>query len=426
MDKQKDKKFSLHSLFARNSFVFVFSLIIALISWSAVAFMGDVETDYPIENVTIELPNRTYGVEGLEILNQNLPSVKVTVRCSRIVASRLTDKSVKVAPDTGDNPLLGTHDYQLIATINSNEQFEIVSIEPSSVSLNFGRKDSRTFSISTGGVTATAAKGYYIDNSEITVFPSEVIIYGDSDELARIASVGVQYEFSDVLTKKQQIADLPILLYDEYGEELSMENIAFSEERVSLTVPVYKLRTIRVGVQFNNVPEGLDTSFLQYTLSAETIEIAGPEDKIDAFIEPWIVYIDLSTFDLNKEFVCDIRLPLNIINRSANTVTVTFAQDNLSSTTINVTDIRLRNPPANFDITVLDSVIKNVRVIGNSEDIAELLPGSVIAEIDFSQIVINDVGQRSVNVVFRITSNNRTFVTGSYPVLIDVQAKTTA
>ena len=419
--KKNKNGMSLTALFAKNTFVFGFSLVIALVCWIAVAFSSDTIIEYVIEDVEITLAGGSYETYGLEILNQNLQKVDVRVKCSRTVARQLGQNSVVVTPYITGVTSEGPKEVRLnITAADTRLQFDILGCNPSSITLNFGNKQSRKFSVDTSAVTARAADGYLID--KITTYPSEIVISGSQEELDRIDRVVVQHDFAQELSHNQTISDVEVLVFDEFGVEMSKDTLEMSAQRVSLTVPVYKLARLGIGIDFTNVPDGFDVGTLKYTLSVDELEVAGQQSLLETITQPWTVgYVDLSTFEIGKEYSFMVELPQGMINRGSNIVTVSFPQEQISTKRINVTDIRMENQPASFKIEILTSVIRDVNIIGRTQDVESLLPGSVIAIIDFDQISTLETGQRSVTVKFRITSNNTTWVAGSYTVYIDVQ-----
>jgi len=418
---EKKWKFSLSSLLAKKSVAMALSLVLAIVCWSAVAFSRDTMVDYTIEDVEITLPGGSYETYGLEILDQTLPKVNVQVRCSRAVASQLNAYSVTVTPNITGVTSQGAREVRLTVTANDPRlQFDILGCDPTTITLKFGVTQNRKFTVDTSEVTARAAEGYIIE--KITAYPSEITISGSLEELNRIDSVVVRFDFAQELSRNQTKTDIEVLVFDEYGFEIPTDTLNMSAKQVAVTVPVYKLATLRIDVAFSNIPDGFDVSTLRYNLSVDSLEVAGQEGMLSNIMEPFIIgYIDLSTFEIGKEYSFMVEFPQGMINRGTNTVTVQFPQDEIATKRINVTDIRVENQPSNYNISILTEVIRDVNIIGKADDVEALLPGSVIAIIDFSQIAGIETGQRSVTVKFRITSNNTTWVAGSYTVYIDVQ-----
>jgi Uncharacterized protein conserved in bacteria len=421
-DKKKnsrDKKRA--SLFNNKTFVLIFSIIVAIVCWAAVAFSSSTEIETVIKDVPVNLTTgATYMSYGLEVMDSEVKLVDVTVRGPRAVVGKLDASSVTVSPVfTGVN---AARTYELTLTsskVNPLENFEIVYVSPRTISLTFDIPSVRKFTIDTSEITATAAEGYLID--KITTDPPEVSITGSEDDVGQISRVAVRHTFDHELSSNERLNNLELYVYDEHGQEMSKEKLRMSVTTVDVTVPVYKLGTIQIDIGFTNVPDGFDIKSLGYVLSVTEIGVAGVESILDNLRQPWIVgYVDLTTFEIGKEYEFVIELPSGLVNRGSNTVTVTFPKEDISTKKINVTDIRIENEPLNYEVNVLTSMISDVTVIGQTRDVEELLPTSVIAIVDFSQISISS-GQYSVAVKFIITANNTTWVAGSYTVIVEVK-----
>ena len=69
----------------------------------------------------------------------------------------------------------------------------------------------------------------------------------------------------------------------------------------------------------------------------------------------------------------------------------------------------------------MNEKISDVTVIGKAQDVQTLLAGSVIAIVDMSELGGIESGTFNVPVKFKISSNNTTWVAGSYTAVIEVE-----
>lgn len=69
-----------------------------------------------------------------------------------------------------------------------------------------------------------------------------------------------------------------------------------------------------VTLSFINVPEGFPVNQLDFTISNETIEVAGPESNIDQYREISLGQIDIRTLDLNSTYSFSVELPAGYVN----------------------------------------------------------------------------------------------------------------
>jgi len=419
-NKNKNKRrFSFSRLFNNQTFVVILSLVVAVICWAAVGFSRNTEMEKTIRGVEVTLTDdATLAGYGLDIIDTEKYTVDVTVRGPRTVVGALTAESVIVVPDFSSVTAVGTYDLKLtFKKANPLDNFTIMSITPGEITLRFDTSVAHRFTIEYD-INAVAAEGYIID--QITSSPGEIAIAGPEEEVAKISRVVAKYSFDKELSTTTKIS-CALVLYDERDNELSKDVLRLDSTEVVVTVPVYKLGILKLDIGFTNAPKGFDTSTLNYILSVDEIEVAGTENIINNLTTKIVGYVDLATFVIGEEYSFDIVLQTGLVNRGSETVTVTFPREGISQKKINVTDIRLENVPANYKVTIISQRVNDVAVIGRAEDIEKLLPGSVVAVVDFSEVNITK-GRYVVPVKFKITSNNSTWVAGSYSVLIEVEA----
>lgn len=97
------------------------------------------------------------------------------------------------------------------------------------------------------------------------------------------------------------------------------------------------------------------------------------------------------------------------------TVNLTFNTQGYATKTINVSQIRVINQPANMEIKALDSRISSVTLVGPEEELEALSPNSVVAVVDASDIQIAE-GREKLAASIQIPASTTIFATGSYSV----------
>ena len=115
-------------------------------------------------------------------------------------------------------------------------------------------------------------------------------------------------------------------------------------------------------------------------------------------------------------------LPKGVESRdNLTTVNLTFNTQGYASKTINVSQIRVINQPANMSITALDPRITGVVLVGPEEELEALSPNSVVAVVDASDIQIAE-GREKLAASIQIPASTTIFATGSYSVECQVSA----
>ena len=108
-----------------------------------------------------------------------------------------------------------------------------------------------------------------------------------------------------------------------------------------------------------------------------------------------------------------MELPSGLVAQDDTTsVTLSFDTSDMASVTINVPNIRTINMPSNYDITVQSERVSNVTLYGPKDEIKELLPDSVVAQLDCQNLQIT-AGQQTLPVTIQVPSSSRIFAVGS-------------
>ena len=191
-----------------------------------------------------------------------------------------------------------------------------------------------------------------------------------------------------------------------------------------MTLTVYQVRELPLAVDFINVPTGFDTSSLNYSLSQETMLVAGPTRTVSALTELSVVSFDLGQqFALDRDYQLQVELPSGLVALDDTTnVTLSFDTSNMGSVTLNVPNIRTVNMPSNYDVEVMSERVTNVTLYGPADEIAELSPESVVAQLDCQNLQIT-AGQQTLPVTIQVPSSSRIFAVGSYTVTCQITSR---
>ncbi|MDO5137607.1 MAG: CdaR family protein [Oscillospiraceae bacterium] len=414
------QKFQSSKWLTSKPHVMVVSFLLAFVLWAVVVLSVNSTGTRTIDGVVVRIPSTgaSFHALGLEIIDdgQTTYTASVTVSGDRAVIGALNEDSFTVTPVFTSVTQPGTYTLQLQATkTNQMQNFTIRSVNPAELSLTFAEVVTENFNVIPEVTGISVAEGYVLQ--PVTCTPGTIQISGAEASIERISKVvavaAVDKELSESTTAYGNIH-----LLDEAGNLIPASNFRMDSSQIELLIPVYKEGDLPLEVGFINIPEGFDTSFLNYSLSPATIRVASTEENIDSLGKRTVGYIDLANYQLGDTYQFDIVLSTGYINvDSIETVTVAFDESNLSSKKITVEDIRLNNVPEGVEVNVATTAINGVTVIGR--DVESLLPSGVVAEVDASTINIKQ-GSYSVPVSFQIPSRDDVWVAGTYMVTIEV------
>lgn len=414
------QKFQSSKWLTSKPHVMVVSFLLAFVLWAVVVLSVNSTGTRTIDGVVVRIPTSgaSFHALGLEIIDdgQTTYTASVTVSGDRAVIGALDEDSFTVTPVFSSVTQPGTYSLQLQATkTNQMQNFTIRSVNPAELSLTFAEVVTENFNVIPEVTGISVAEGYVLQ--PVTCTPSTIQISGAESQIERISKV-VAVAAVDTELSESTTAYGTIHLLDASGNLIPASNFRMDSSQIELLIPVYKEGDLPLEVGFINIPEGFDTSFLNYSLSPATIRVASTEENIDSLGKRTVGYIDLANYQLGDTYQFDIVLSTGYINvDSVETVTVAFDESNLSSKKITVEDIRLNNVPEGVEVSVATTAINGVTIIGR--DVESLLPSGVVAEVDASTINIKQ-GSYSVPVSFQIPSRDDVWVAGTYMVTIEV------
>ena len=195
------------------------------------------------------------------------------------------------------------------------------------------------------------------------------------------------------------------------------DRITADVEQVEVTVNIYKIKEVPLNIQYFGLPSGYDTTQLKATLSRSTIRIGGTEEQLEQITKIDTSYADMTKFDPGVTQSLTTQIPEGIINvDNVQTVVVSFNTTDFDSKTFAVTDIRPINTPKDVKVTVTTEAISEVKLVGKREELEELSPASIVAQVDVSSITAGS-GQTKVQVNIVVPGSQSVFAVGTYSVL---------
>ena len=228
----------------------------------------------------------------------------------------------------------------------------------------------------------------------------------------------------DALSLIAQRVPATLELRDEEGNAFTPQYISMDSDSANVTLTVYQVRELPLEVDFIGAPNGFDVESLHYSLSQQTLCVAGPARTISALEALTVTDFDLAReFEPGRDYQRLIELPAGIVSLDGVTnVTLDFDTSEMASTKLNVSNIRAINVPSNYELQILSSIVSGVTLYGPADEIEKLSADSIVAQIDCQSLNLT-VGQQTSAVSIQIPSSSRIFATGSYTVQCEVTSK---
>ena len=402
------------------------SVLIAVILWMVVTMFIDPNSTQLLSGVPVDFSynSSVYINQQLDIVNN--PQAKVTLRLSgdgyQVAKGRPED--FQVYPDYSMVTGAGQTDLALrVRVVNSNLNLTATVVNPERVTVVFDEVKQADFKVEVQTQNITVAEGYVLQSTVAS--PASVSVRGPASEVEKIKAIQARIEPSADLENlsETKLKTVELVAVDAQGNPLELEYTTLDNTLAEVTLSVYQTKELPLRVNFINVPEGFDVNSLKYTLSQETMLVSGTPETLANLTELAVSDFDLTTYQENQTYSLTVNLPKGVESKTnLATITLSFDSSNLTTRTINVSNIRTINVPANYDVKVEDKRISNVRLVGPKEVLDELSPDSVVATVDLSQSQIAS-GTENLSVRISVPSSNQVFTQGNYSVECSITVK---
>lgn len=406
--------------FVTNLKTIIQALIFSVVIWVFISIQIFPDISMHIQDIPVACePTSFMEDENLRITSLDTSKVTIRIEGKRYMMSDLTADDFTAACDLSEVYSSGTHTVPINVTLNNTDAQCDIATNNLTATINVVKIVTREVKVIPNTNSLTIADEMQIEG-EVTVTPDTVEITGEEtlvnsvDHLQAVAS----YDEGE-LDHSASITAVP-MYFNRNGVKLVSPNIVCSASEFLVDVPVYKVKTLPVQVQFTGSKNssGFSVKDLDYTMSIDELTIASPDSSIDNLEAIDIGEISLGALtlkDLQGGKVLPIELPEGYKNISGNkSVTVTFpGADDFGQLgfTVPSDNFTIINTPMNYDVKVLTNELV-VNVVGYSNYIQTMTPSDIYATINLLGMELTQ-GTKTVSVTFRIAGvNAKAWVTG--------------
>lgn len=416
------------SLWDNRFFSIFLALVFGLATWIVVTVYIDPQGNVTRADVPINYSYSasTYINQGLDIVDKpDISGVTVRVEGNMTTIGSITASDIMVYPSYANVNGSGKVTLRLQAKIMNTSDFsgniKCTVESPTSIDVVFDEVSEKTVPVTVDTSGVSVADNYMLNRT--AAVPAEVTLRGPTSELDRISAVAAP------ITTDTALADTTTLpanleMRDENGTVITPLYTTMDNSSANVTLTIYQVRELPLSVNFIGTPKGFDVNSLKYTLSQQTLRVAGSARTISALDSLAVTDFDLAQeFELDRDYQRLIELPAGVVSLDgATNVTLSFDTDNLASTRLNVSNIRAINVPSNYELEILSSLVSGVELYGPADEIQDLSADSVLAQIDCQSLNLT-AGQQTIPVTIQIPASSRIFATGSYTVQCEITVK---
>lgn len=396
---RKEGGLKLRNIFYHNTFVLIFSLCVALISWFVMA-AGNTEKNTIIRDVPITPKlSEAAEAEGLQVFDMTYTAADLEISDNTLITSKLTadhfDVSVSLNPTS--TKLTGNTMQKAVVQVraekkNAISDYSIVSVNPEEVTVVYDRYKEASFTIEKDGIKYSADTGFYPGTPVLSA--ESVTIGGPESSVNKISRVAVSYALDSPL-KADASFTCPVRLYDQNNQEIGDTSGLYLEmdvDTVDVTIPILAKKTVKIVASTVHQPKGFADS--RITVEPAEIDIAGPTEVLSGISEIQLdTPIDFADLDVSQKnvFSMDIPLPAGVRNVSAigeNTVSQATVSVNLNgykaaTVTVPADNFQISNRPAGKDADISTQSLE-VTLIGSDAQISKLTGDALSVQIDLT------------------------------------------
>lgn len=412
------------SIFYNSKFLILLSLLIAFLSWLFVVQADQEKQTKTLKNISINMEETedSIGKLGLRTLTVDQQQ-RVDVQVEGVIyeVGGLSGEDIEVKPDISKITEAGTYDVELRATVkDKNKQITIKSITPRTIKLKFDSLETRTFDIEERISDYSAPEGYQIRAS--TLNPAQVTVTGPEEEISKIYTVAAQQSLENAELTSTYTGTIPLTFLDKDRNELDLKYVSPDVTEIQVTIPITKIKTIPLKLNFINVPSGFNVSSLKFEMSNEEIEVDGPEDLLNKYDQIELGYINIRDLDLDSVYSFEVKLNTGLYNtRNIKNVQVKFDSEGMTRKKFNVQGVQLTNVPLNYKVTAITEEILDVEILGPQEVVDTLTAGDIIAEINLNESSSIESGRLELPVKISVPGKNNVWAFGSYQAIVSIE-----
>ena len=396
------------------------SVLLAVLFWLYVRAALDPSQTSWFYHVPVEITGSTVLTrQGLTVANLSQSTVDLRIEGPVSVLDSLSRsrKDLSVTLDVskcteGENKLVYTPNWPV--NINTDS---IVTIDrdPETITVTVEKLYTSSFNVEFQ-LKGTVADGYQAGTPAIN--PETVVVSGPAEQVSRVKKVVAVLETEDL--DQRFAGDLPLILLDENGEQITDAEVTLDSPTAYVVLPVVVVKDVPLTVNFQ--PGGGATiDDITYEINPKSLMVSGAESDMESLSEISLGSVDLSKVVGTNTFTFPIDLDASLENVTGSTsATVTVTVNGLDTRSFDVDNIQMVNVPDGYQVT-LATQVRTVKVRGKQEDLDNIDASQLSIVADLSDV--DFAGLYSVpasKVKVYLNADSSVGVIGDYTVVVNV------
>lgn len=405
----------INRLFQSDKFVFVFSVLVAVIIWVMVVINASSHSTKIIKDVKVTIDTSVPAQFDLDVFGESEFYVDVTVSGKKYLISNLTEKDVVVNAVTNNVNSVGVHSLALYSeAANGQNEFTVSALSQKNVNVYFDTTKTVQLVVEPEIVTngsPIVSEGF--TSGDINLSESSVTITGPSAEINKINRVVTRYVLKSPLVSNMS-AETELIPLDENNRS-DFQYLEMSAKKVVLTIPVFKVKTADAIVTFKNAPDNYVVTPLEYSITPGSADFDILVDEYDKTTQVSVGTIDFKNlYPGNDTFVFKAS-DVAVSGNSVSEFEVKVNLEDFSQEYIKVSEDKIVvNNPNNLEYKI-SGLNKSVAVVGKKDVLNRITEDMISIEVDLSTLAITEGETVSLPAVVTV-SDPSCWVCGTYMV----------
>lgn len=415
------KSFSIRKLLYNKRFTIPFSIFMAFTIWLTITInqKPTIQRTFPDSTVSINLENTVVAENNMSIIGDiSEQKFTVVVRGPSYIVSSLKSSDFSLYASAAEVDAPGDYNLKVLSAKGS-EEYEILSINPPNVKVNFDYIETKEFKINAMAEGATAEEGLIAEAGVVGGTEKDTVtISGPRTVINKIESVVALATVNKTLSVSETF-DASIVLYDSEGNVIEPTNLTLSATNVKVTVPISKKKTVPIKVDFSNLPSGFNKDVIKATVDHPNVTVIGTPEAVDKITEVALSAIDITTVSLTaNSFAVPPKLPEGIrLLDAIENFNVTVNVSGFIEKTVTVSQLKYSGVSSGLTASKGAS-IRNVRIFGPRAEVNKITSSNIYADINLTD---KKVGEHTVNATIGFEGSNSVWAIGSYKTTVTIK-----
>lgn len=412
--KEKLKKLKDNKIF----WIFV-SLFVSTGFWFYLTNVQGTIVKTKFDNVELVFEGREaiYELRNLTISEIDHKSVSLELSGTVQNMAAITEDTLKAAVDVSSISSPGRYalSYNLAYPKRINpEEITLVHSSPKVINIlveNVSRK-SVPVKVSFSG---SVADGYIVEDPKFT--PEFISVSGSETEVDKIDHIAVDVRAENL--KKETTVEMKFAPMDAESKLLSLKNVSFDRETISVTIPVSKKKDVPLNLILID-GAGANQNNTTVKIKPEFITIAGDAETVDSINKIDVSTLELDSFEKIYEAKIPIAIPNNLKNVSGESeAEVKVEIFNLESRIFSVSNFNYTNLPSEFRSADFITKTLDVTLRGSHDDIKTVNKNNIRVVADLRNISAS--GESYVDVKIYVDGYPNVGAVGKYKLIMNIK-----